>query len=143
MQKLGAYLENVSAEVLIIRIGYLVRLILIYNKNIVIVNVIYLSTDQKALAAGNTEKDLTAIVDMYIGIRIALLRIVDAEACVVAGVGDGERAAFKYAFHIHPRKKGYNLRFSPLTDLLYHTMVRIATFILKIDCFFANFYVKI
>ena len=80
MQKFGAYLENVATEASVVIIGYLMRLVLIYNEKIVVVYVVDLTADKEAFTPRNAEKDLTAIVDMYIGIRIALLGIIYAKA---------------------------------------------------------------
>lgn len=120
MQKIGADLKNVAVEISIVIIGYLMRLILIDHKKIVIVHVIKLTADQKAFAARKTEKDLTAIVNMYIRVRISLLGIVDPEACVVAGIGNCQGAAFEYAFH------GFFLSPSSLTAIFYIVFVIIS-----------------
>ena len=132
MQKLGTDLEDVAAEALVLGICNFVRLVLIYDENIVVVHVVNLSADKKAFSSRYTEKDLTAIVDMYVRIRISLLRIIDSEACVFAGIGYCSRAAFKYVFHKNPsRFQNLKIEISSLNinmHLLYHTMVRIATF---------------
>ena len=100
VEKIGTYLKDVSAEaIFIVVVGYFVCFILINNENIVIVNVVQLTADKEAFAARQTEKDLTAIVDMYVRIGISVLGIVDSEACVVAGMGNCQRTAFKYTFH--------------------------------------------
>ena len=99
MQKVGTYLENVSAKISTLLVGYLMRLILIYNENIVVVYLVQLSSNKEAFAARKAEKYLAAIVDMYIGVGITLLRVVNAKACVFAGVCNGKGATIKYAFH--------------------------------------------
>ena len=101
VQKRGAYLEYVAAEFLAVLVGYLVRLVLIYDEKVVIVNVVYLTANEKAFAAREAEKELTAIVDMYIGVGISLLGVIDAKASVVAGVGNSTRAAFKNVVHFY------------------------------------------
>ena len=100
MKKIGADLEYVTAEAfLIVVIGDLMRLVLVYHENVIIVDVVKLTANEEAFSARQAEKDLTAIVNMYIGIGISVLGIVDSEACVVAGMGNCQRTAFKYAFH--------------------------------------------
>ena len=88
VQKFGADLKDVALEFSAGVIGDLMRFVLINNKDIVIMDVIKLTADQEAFSAGNAEKDLTAVVDMYIGIWIAFFGIVDAESCSLAGVGN-------------------------------------------------------
>ena len=99
VQKCGAYLEYVAAKFLAVLVGYLVCLVLVDNEKVIIVDVVYLTADEKAFAAREAEKELAAIVDMYIGVRISLLGVVYAKASVVAGVGDSFRAAFKNVVH--------------------------------------------
>ena len=86
VQKCGAYLEYVTTKLLAVLVGYLVRLVLIYHEKVIIVNFIYLTADKEAFAARDAEKKLTAIVYMYIGVRIAFLGVVDAKACVLTGM---------------------------------------------------------
>ena len=100
MKEVGAYLKDVPTKAfLIVIIGDLMRFVLIYYENIIVVHVVYLTADKEALASRQAEKDLTAIVDMYIGISISVLGIIYAEARVITSMGDCERTAFKYAFH--------------------------------------------
>ena len=99
MQKFGADLEYVAVKFGILLVGYFMSFELVYNENVVVIYVVQLTADEEAFAARQAEKYLAAIVDMYVGIGVSLLGIIDAEACIVAGVGDGSRAAFKYVFH--------------------------------------------
>ena len=64
-------------------------LVLVYYKYIVVRNVVKSIADNEVFAASDAEENLTAIVDMYIGIRVSMLGIIDSEALVLAGVGDG------------------------------------------------------
>ena len=99
VQKFRTYLKNKSAEATEVIIGNFMRLVLIYNKNIIVAYVVYLSADKKAFTARKAEKDLTAIVYMYVRIWIALLGIIDSEACIIASVGYCAGAAFKNVIH--------------------------------------------
>ncbi len=90
MQKFRTYLEDVAVKLHTALVGYFMYFVLIDNKNVVVADVVYLSSDKEAFTARQTEKDLAAIVDMYIGIGVSLLGVIDAEACVVAGVCDGK-----------------------------------------------------
>ena len=99
MQKFGADLEDVASEAFVLRIGYLMGFVLIDNENIVVVNIIDLTAYKKAFAARDAKEYLAAIVDMYVRIGISILGIINSEACIVAGVGNCSRAAFKYVFH--------------------------------------------
>jgi hypothetical protein len=58
VQKFGADLENVAAEAIVLRVGDLVSLVLIYNENIVVVHVIYLTANEEAFAARKAKKGL-------------------------------------------------------------------------------------
>ena len=73
MEKIGADLEDVAMEFSALLISDLVCLVLVYNENVVIMNVIELTADKEVFVSGKAEKHLTAIVNMYIGIGIALL----------------------------------------------------------------------
>lgn len=65
------------------------RLVLIDNENVVIGNIVKSITYKEVFAARDAEKDLTAIVDMHIGIGVSMLGIIDSEALILTCVGDG------------------------------------------------------
>ena len=75
MYKIGADLKNVAMEILLVIVCDLVRLVLIYNKEIVVLNVVKLTANEEAFATRKAEKHLTAIVNMYIGIGIVPIRL--------------------------------------------------------------------
>ena len=111
MYKIGADLKNVAMEILLVIVCDLVRLVLIYNKKIVVLNVVKLTANEEAFATRKAEKHLTAIVYMDIGIGIALLGIVNAKACVITSVCNGEGAAFEYIFHVSDSLSGIFLAY--------------------------------
>ena len=53
--ELGVYLKGVSFEFLIFLKGYFVRLELVYNKNVAIVNIIYGIVNKKAFSAAKAK----------------------------------------------------------------------------------------
>ena len=99
VQKFGAYLKNKATEACIVVVGDLVRLVLVYNEHVVVIDLVNLPADKEAFATRETEKDLAAIVYMYVGIWVALLGIIHSEAGIAASVGDSSRAAFKNMVH--------------------------------------------
>ena len=99
MQKFGADLEDVAVKFGILLVGYFMSFKLVYNENVVVIYVVQLTADEEAFAARQAEKDLTAIVDMYIGIWVSLLGIIHSEAGIAASVGDSSRATFKNMVH--------------------------------------------
>ena len=100
MDKLGAYLKDVASEFSRLIVGYLMRLILIYNEHIIIANVVKSVAYEEAFTSRDTEKHLTAIVYVHIGIRISLFGIVDSKALILTRVGYCRRAAVEYIIHV-------------------------------------------
>ena len=50
-EKIGADLKDVATEALVLRVGYLVCLVLIYNKDVVIAHVVDLTADEEVFSA--------------------------------------------------------------------------------------------